>query len=338
GEEARPAVVPISPVTTGSINGLREVVTVSSEASEVLQSTTNSIGKTVTSQTMANLPVQSRSAHCAVSLAPGISYRNSGPAAVSSQITLSSNGQRPNANMFMIDGVSGNFGIGQGGQNPGPSAAGSTPALTASGGINGLAQLDATQEIDVKTTYTDPEYGRVPGAQINFRARTGTNSLHGTLFHFFGNDALDANDWFANNRALDQPPRRLNNFGGTLGGRIDHDKIFFFTSYEGMRLRKPMTAITDVPSSTARATAAPEVQQFLNAFPIPTGAARPDGFAEYAATFANAARHDVGKVVIDVAETNWHFSGRYGFADSDAAARGAGGFSLNTTNRIHSRA
>lgn len=335
GEEARPAVVPIFPVTSASISGL---VTVSSESSEVLQSTTNSIGTNVKSQTMANLPVQSRSPHCTVSLAPGISYGNSGPAAVSSQISLSSNGQRPNANMFMVDGVSGNFGIVQGGQNPGPSAAGSTPALTASGGVNGLAQIDATREMDVKTTYTDPEYGRVPGAQINIKTSAGTNSLHGTLFYFFGNDALDANDWFANNRGLDQPPRRLNNFGGTFGGRLDRDKIFFFTSYEGLRLRKPMTGITDVPSSASRANAVPEVQQFLNAFPLPTGAARPDGFAEYAATFANAARHDAGRVVIDYAGLNWHLSGRYGFADSEAAARGAGGFSLNTTNRIGSRA
>jgi hypothetical protein len=95
--------------------------------------------------------------------------------------------------------------------------------------------------------------------------------------------------------------------------------------------------ITDVPSLTSRA-AAPG-GSFLNAFPLPTGSARPDGFAEFAASFANPARHDVGSLRIEHNFASGSKAlGRYSFANSDASERGANGFSLNTTDRIRTHA
>src|SRR6185437_13030282 len=110
---------------------------------------------------------------------------------------------------------------------------------------------------------------------------------------------FDANDWFANSRNLGQAPRRLNNFGGTFEGPILKDKTFFFASYEGLRLRQPMTAITDVPSLNARQSAPDSARAFLNAFPLPNGGATANGFAEFAAAFANPARHDVASIRLD---------------------------------------
>jgi hypothetical protein len=98
-----------------------------------------------------------------------------------------------------------------------------------------------------------------------------------------------------------------------------------------------MVGITDVPSSTSRAAAPVELRSFLNAFPLPNGSVRPDGFAEFASSFANPARHDIGSIRIDHALTDMSMlSLRYNFADSGATQRGPAGFSLNTTNGIDS--
>jgi Ca-activated chloride channel family protein len=330
--------VPAASPGTLPLAGLTQTVSVMACSEQLLNSTQASLSTTVTARDVQTLPLNGRSFQNLATLAPGTVSASGDQFANDPRPGIASNGQRTSSNMFMVDGVSANFGIAPGGQNPGPSAAGSILALTASGGDSGIAPLDSVQELSVKTSYTEPQYGRVPGAQVNVITRAGSNLFHGSLFHVFGNDATDANDWFANSRGLKKPPRRLNNFGGSISGPIDRDKIFFFGSYEGLRLRQPMTGITDVPSLLSRTAAVPEIQPFLNAFPRPTGSARPDGLAEFAATFANAARHDVGGFRIDWMGTMSSFSGKYTFADSDADERGAGGFSLNTMNRIRSRA
>ena len=100
-----------------------------------------------------------------------------------------------------------------------------------------------------------------------------------------------------------------------------------------------MVGITDVPSVETRGAVTEGMRPFLAAFPVPTGAAKPDGFAEFAASFANPARHDVGSVRIDhMPNADTSIRGRYSFADFEADQRGANGFSLNTINRIRSRA
>ena len=335
-EPARTEVPANLPLSGKLRSGVEYAVTVTASAA-TLNSTDATLGNNFTTHAITNLPVQGRNFEQLLTLTPG-TVRSSEQFSNGPVAGLATNGQRPTANMYTIDGVSANFGITPGGNNPGPSAAGSTPALTSNGGVNGLSALDTVQEMNITTSGTQPEYGRVPGAQVNIVTRGGTNEFHGTLFHFFGNDSFDANDWFANSRGLNQPPRRLNNFGGTFGGPINTNKVFFFGSYEGLRLRKPMTGITDVPSLLSRASAVPEMQPFLNAFPLPTGAPRSDGFAEFAATFANAARHDVGSFRLDWSGTKASFWGKYNFADSDADERGAGGFSLNTTRHIRTQA
>ena len=280
--------------------------------------------QSLTQHSIQDLPIQGRSFLGLLTL--------TGPAQ-SSQSGISMRGQSTN---FMIDGVSANFGITPGGESPGASAAGQTPALTASGGANGTVIVDAAQEILINSVWSQTE-SNVP--QLSVTTRTGSNRFHGSAFHFFGNDKFDANDPFANARGFDKPAKRLNIFGGMFGGPINRDKTFFFASYEGLRLRQPMTGITDVPSVSARQAAPDSIRTFLNAFPLPTGASRPDGFAEFAASFANPARHETGSIRIDhMLSPNINLRGRYNFADSEAMLRGANGFSLNTTNRVRTRA
>lgn len=290
---------------SGSISAISCTVTVISESAGsgcILG------GAYMTSGGAPELPLQGRSFVSLIALVPGI-------AAGTTSTDLAVNGRRPSSNDFKIDGVSANFGIAPGGESPGASASGNAPALTASGGGNGLAALSTIQEVKIQTSSGQAEYGRVAGAQVGVITRSGTNDVHGSLFHFFGNDALDANDWFANSRGLQQPAKRLNIFGGTLGGPIEREKTFFFASFEGMRLRQPMVGITDVPSFASRVDATAAIRPFLEVFPLPNGMARSDGFAEFAASFANPARHDAGSINLDHslnAETMLH--GRYSFA------------------------
>ncbi|HEX7770986.1 MAG TPA: TonB-dependent receptor, partial [Pyrinomonadaceae bacterium] len=282
----------------------------------------------IVQRALQELPLQGRSFTSLLPLTPGVV--TAGPNTTS----VSVNGRSPSSNMYMLDGVSANFGSVPGGESPGVYASGNMPALTASGGGNGIAALGVTKEVNIQSSAMPAEYGRVAGAQVNVVTHSGTNAFHGSLFHFFGNDALDANDWFANSRGLKQPAKRLNSFGGTFGGPIKKDKLFFFASYEGMRLRQPMVGITDVPSLAARDGA----DEFLNVFPVANGPSRPDGFAEFAASFANPARQDVGSINLDyLLSSATTMSGRYHFADSDATLRGPNGFSLNTLNRIENR-
>ena len=108
--------------------------------------------------------------------------------------------------------------------------------------------LDALQEFRIQTSTFAPEYGRTPGGQVSVVTKSGTNDFHGTAFEYFRNDALDANNWFADNQGLKKPELRQNDFGGVLGGPIKKDKLFFFASYEGLRVRQPQVANTYEPT------------------------------------------------------------------------------------------
>ena len=332
GEPAKTVVVPVADDVSVINTNMLSYVTVTAAAS---QSTVSYAG-TVTAQSVQQLPLMGRSVQRLLSLVPGTVVTNG---TTVDGVNVSVNGQTPTSNLFQVDGVSGNFGIAQGGQSPGASGAGTTAGVTASGGTSAMVPLAAVNEVTITTVAGEPQYGRLPGAVVNVVTSSGTNAFHGALFHFFGNDVFDANDWFANSRHLGQPPRRLNNFGGTFGGPVVKDKTFFFGSYEGLRLRQPMTAITDVPSLNTRQTAPDPTRAFLNAFPLSNGGATAGGFAEFAAAFANPARDDAASIRIDqVVNNGTTLTFRYNFADSDASMRGAGGYSLNTINRLRTRA
>jgi Ca-activated chloride channel family protein len=338
GVEPRRVDVPVeAPAGSGCPPGaLCELVTVSAAAS--LQQSV-SISGTVTTQAVQELPLQGRSLLGLMSITPGAAAP--GPAGRTSAEpgNISVNGHRSASNQFIVDGVSGNFGIAPGGQSPGASASGSTPALTATGGTNPIVPVTAAAEVTVNTYGASAEYGRNSGAHISVVTMSGTNEFHGSSFYFFGHEALDANDWFANNQALSQPRHRLGEFGGTLGGPIQRDRWFFFTSYEGFRVRQPIVALTDVPSLTARQTAPANIQPLLNLYPLPNRVERSDGFAELATSFANAGRHDSGSLRLDgMPNEKLSLSGYLNITNSSADERGAGGFSLNTLNRLSNRA
>jgi hypothetical protein len=310
------------------VGEIGETVNIIEDASSIQQSA--DVGTVVNRNFVENLPLNGRSFQSLFELTPGVLLTG---ATFNEQGQFSVNGQRANANYFMVDGVSANIGV-SAGAAPGQSAGGSLPALSALGSTNNLVSVDALEEFRILTSSYAPEFGRTPGAQISIITRSGTNRFSGTAFNYFRNDALDAGDWFANSKGLRRPAIRQNDFGGVLGGPIIEDRAFFFFSYEGLRLRQPQFAITEVPSASARRIAPPALKPFLNAYPIPNGPETHNGFAEFAASYSDPSHLNATSLRIDAAASQrLALFGRLNYAPSNTNQRGSTivpGFSVNT--------
>jgi len=249
---------------------------------------------------------------------------------------VSSNGQRPTSNEFSVDNLSANLGVSFDETSLARNA-GALPTLTASGSTNSFATSAQIQEAAVKTMSTVKEQ-RVAGAQINFSSRSGNNQYHGSVFETFGNEILNANDAFAKSLGFERPPARLNQFGGALGGFFWRNRAWFFGGYEGLRLRQAGFATTEVPNFSSRQTASAEIRPLFNAFPVQNGRETSSGFAEFSASYANPAEHDVFGLRIDTQPLrNLRIGGRYNFAGSNAALRGDQDFSLNTLRKFETK-
>ncbi|MGH9658797.1 MAG: TonB-dependent receptor domain-containing protein, partial [Bryobacteraceae bacterium] len=106
--------------------------------------------------------------------------------------------------------------------------------------------IDAIQEFKIETHNYGAEFGRGGGAVVQVTTRSGTNQLHGALFEFLRNDKLDANNFFNSGRP--KPPYRQNQYGGTLGGPVKRDRLFYFGSFEGTNIREKLTRLSTVPA------------------------------------------------------------------------------------------
>jgi hypothetical protein len=267
-----------------------------------------------------NLPLNGRSFQSLVSLTPGVVLTKTD---LGEQGQFSVNGQRASANYFTIDGVGANIGVSRAGPQ-GQLTGGALPGLGATGGSNNLVSVDALQEFKVLTSSYAPEYGRTPGAQVSIVTRPGTNRFTGSLFEYFRNEALDANDWFNNASGLSKPALRQSDFGGVLGGPIVRDKTFFFFSYEGLRLRLPKTASTLVPSIALRESAPVAIRPFYDVFPLPDDPDEDEnGFARSTASFSEPSSLDATSIRIDHnANERLTLFGRYNYSPSKSDERG----------------
>src|SRR5437879_3531894 len=243
--------------------------TVTVEGGAPMINTTGAAVGTVVDQTyIKNMPLNGRSFQDLILLTPGIVTQTSqtgglnNNAGIGSTGEFSVNGQRPESNNYMVDGVSANLGAARGtAMIVGAGASGSVPGATALGTTQALVSVDDLQEFRVESSTYSAEYGRNPGGQLAFTTKSGTNQWHGTAYDYLRNDYFDANDWFNNYFGQKEPPLRQNDFGGTLGGPIwipgaynGKDKTFFFFSYEGLRLLQPQPAfVAAVPDAALRA-------------------------------------------------------------------------------------
>ena len=185
---------------------------------------------------------------------------------------ISINGARPEQNNFLLDGTDTN------------NVYNKTPGSSA--GV--LLGVDAILEFQVLTNAYSAEFGRSAGGQINAVTRSGENSVHGSVFEFLRNSALDAKDFFdAKTKPI--PPFKRNQFGATLGGPIARDKTFYFLAYEGLIERLGVSGATFVPDANARrgiidgrtVQLHPQVGPYLALFPLPNARALSGGIGEY---------------------------------------------------------
>jgi hypothetical protein len=112
--------------------------------------------------------------------------------------------------------------------------------------------MDATQEFKVITNAMSAEFGRTGGGVISVISRSGTNRYHGSLFDFLRNDNLNANDFFSNRAGAPRPPLSLNQMGGSLGGPIKKQKLFFFLNAEVYKERRSKSRVTTSPTALER--------------------------------------------------------------------------------------
>lgn len=287
------------------VGAVLETVTVQGGA-PLVNTESASVSTVIDRRFVENLPLNGRSFNTLLQLTPGVVIA---PVSASGldpgQFSVA--GQRGSSNNFSIDGVSANFGVGSA-LTIGGSGTGSAQAFSVLGGTSSLVSVDALQEFRVETSSFAPEFGRSPGGQVILTTRSGTNDLHGGLFDYFRNTAMDANDWFANQQGLPRASEHHNDFGGFLGGPILRNRTFFFVSYEGARLRLPQTHLVQVPSLYARTQAPPALAPFLEAYPTPNGQpGSPTAYvAPLTANFSNSATLNAGSVRIDHT-----FSGRF---------------------------
>jgi hypothetical protein len=217
-----------------------QVVNVSSDT-YVLPLVTSDLSAQVTGQVISDLPLNGRSWTDLATLQPGVSPIVTQPTFVTggdrgnrgfgNQLAVS--GARPQQNNYRFDGVSLNDYA-----NGGPGSV-----------LGGNLGVDAVEGFSVITSNAPAEYGKTAGGIINATARSGTNQLHGEVYEFIRNSALDARQYFSTGP---NAPFKRNQFGAALGGPIRKDKTFFFANYEGLRQSQSVSTVAVVPSLNAR--------------------------------------------------------------------------------------
>ena len=275
------------------LGAVSESITVEDGASAI-NTTDGAVSTLIDRNFVENMPLNGRSFQDLLTLSPGVSQVPSSAGigygvGYSGDIVV--NGQRTESNNFTVDGVSANTGVMPNPFGAGAGVSGNVPGLTALGTTQSLTSIDALQEFRSTTSSYSAEYGRSPGGQFSFGTRSGTDALHGSVYDFLRNDALDANNWFNDYYGYPKGRERQNDFGGTLGGPIwvpglydRKNRSFFFFSYEELRLTSPQAATpVEVPDQTLRQQAPSALQPLLNAFPVANGGpdGNNDGFAYY---------------------------------------------------------
>jgi hypothetical protein len=221
-----------------------------------------------------NLPVQGRSLLSLLELAGGVlvTPANGTNATTYGAGQFSVYGQRADANYITVDGVSVNGGIAAPfgpQQTASQSPGGTLPAYTAIGSMHDVVSMEALDQFRLDTATTRTEFGRMPGGQLSLNTRFGGNNFHGTLFEYFRNEELGANDWFANRDGVARPPLKYHDFGGALGGPLISNRTFFFLSQEVLRLGQSSASTQQLPSAAVRAQLPTALRGFLVGVPIP---------------------------------------------------------------------
>ena len=215
------------PLTIGSVASTVEVTS----GAPLLQTETTQVGTTMEASSIASLPLQTGNYNQLTLLVPGAVTTS--PASFSAgQSTFNSgrpeiNGNREQANYYLLDGMDNNEFV--------------------DNNVAYSPSVEALAEMNIVTNNASAEYGQFMGGVINASMKSGTNKMHGSAFWSFRRDALNANDWsrnFSPDPSVNSSPvkQKWDLFGGTIGGAIKKDKLFFFADYQGSRFDTPATS------------------------------------------------------------------------------------------------
>ncbi len=262
-----------------SVGGVSENVTVAGETA-LLDLSTAVVGGVVSTKQIAELPLNGRSFMQLATLQPGVAVsratgRDFTGGFGGTQISIA--GARPEQTGYLLEGTNIS------------DIADKAPSSVA--GV--LLGVDTVQEFSVQTHGYSAEFGRAAGGIISAVTKSGTNKFKGTFFEFLRDSALDSKGYFDQGDA--PPPFTRNQFGGTLGGPIVRNKLFFFGSYEGLRERLGTTRLARVPNADAHkgllpapggglrnVGVHPTIQPYLDLlYPVPNGRDFGDGTGEY---------------------------------------------------------
>ncbi len=220
----------------GSVN---ETMTVES-GEPLLQTETTSLSTVVDERTVQDVPLNGRNVMNLVTLVPSVVAQGR------------TTGNPIQTNSFVNSW--GNYQIGGGFANQSATFVDGAPINTSY--VNSVSLVptqDSITEFRIETNDVSTEYGRFSGGVINMSTKSGTNTIHGTVYEYIRNKELNANDWFSNHAGLPRPPFTQNQFGATFSAPIKKDKIFNFFSWEGFHLSTAQTAIYTVPTAAERA-------------------------------------------------------------------------------------
>jgi hypothetical protein len=217
------------------VGGTEEKIEVVADA-PLVDTTHVALGRTVNQNEILNLPIVDRDVYALLDLTAGIdSSETSNAFGIPGQETL----------------VNGSANTGAGSVNYSLDGGANMSGLRQTGNI--VPNPDAVREFRVQTNSYSAEHGRFGGAVVDVITKSGTNAYSGSLFHFFRDDSMNANRWTIGEANLRKDLFERNNFGGSFGGPIFHDRTFFFASYNGIRQTTSVyEAGATVPSALER--------------------------------------------------------------------------------------
>ncbi len=270
------------------IGNVNEHVTVVGDA-PIVNATTQDISGLVGEKEVKALPLNGRSYDLLLTLNPGIvnfTWEKTGGTGVSNSTTgnnFSVSGNRPQQNLFLLNGVE-FTGAAENNMQPG-------------GPSENLLGVEAVREFNVLRDSYGAEYGKRPGAQVTIVTQSGSNLWHGSVYEYLRNNALDAPNYFDQGSA---PPFQRNQFGSAVGGPIQKDKTFIFANFEGFIQNLHQTSVAFVPDLASRAAAGPSVKPLLNLWPTPSPS-DPDfsGIAEVSSSPLQTIREYFGTARLD---------------------------------------
>ena len=273
------------------VRGLTEQITVTGETSSVSLGTTTA-GGVVTTQQIAELPLNGRSFMQLATLQPGVIVSR----ATAKDFTggfgntqLAIGGARPEQTGYLMDGTN--------------IADISDKAPSSLSGV--LLGVDTVQEFSVQTHGYSAEFGRAAGGVMSTVTKSGTNKIRGTVFEFHRDESLDSRNFFASG---DLPDFKRDQYGGTVGGPILTSRLFYFGAYESLRERNAFTRFARLPNAAAHngilPTGAvpihPTTRPYLDLlYPIPDGQDFGDGTAELAHSHQDPTDEHFGVVKFD---------------------------------------